>query len=380
MNVVIVTNSTSYEPRAEKVGQFLQQYGHQVMWLESDFHHIEKKKLRRELAGHQYIDTVPYQKNMSVRRLYSHYDFSKKMWKTLENQTIDLLYVLIPSNSLLPAAVRLKKKLGAKLVIDMIDLWPESLPIKILEGSWPIRVWKNLRDDYLPSADLILTECGLYQELLGLKDNPNGTRAAVMYWPKEREAAGESRFWTETEELHLAYLGSINHIIDMDLIVDLLQRVDEKKKVRLHVIGDGENREAFLEKLKNRGIETEYYGIIYEEEEKRVLLDRCSFGINMMKEKVCVGLTMKSIDYFCYGLPLINNIPGDTWELVEQQGVGVNCGRKELHRCAEEIVRMSEGVQEKRQVARMLYERLFTKEAMEEVLKRELLPLLGKER
>ena len=74
----------------------------------------------------------------------------------------------------------------------------------------------------------------------------------------------------------------------------------------VHVIGDGENRETFLEKLKSRGLEAEYYGAVYDEEAKRRILEKCGFGINMMTETVQVGLTMKSIDYFCCGLPLIN--------------------------------------------------------------------------
>ena len=41
MRAVIVTNSSSYEPRAEKVGEFLKSCGHQVLWLESDFNHRE---------------------------------------------------------------------------------------------------------------------------------------------------------------------------------------------------------------------------------------------------------------------------------------------------------------------------------------------------
>jgi hypothetical protein len=43
-----------------------------------------------------------------------------------------------------------------------------------------------------------------------------------------------------------------------------------------------------------------------------------------MKDSVCVGLTMKSIDYFQHGLPIINNIPADTTEIVEKYGVGLN--------------------------------------------------------
>ena len=33
---------------------------------------------------------------------------------------------------------------------------------------------------------------------------------------------------------------------------------------------------------------------------------------------------MKSIDYFEAGLPIINNIKGDTWDFVNQLGIGVN--------------------------------------------------------
>jgi len=395
MRAVIVTSSTSYEPRAEKVGHFLEACGYQVLWLESDFNHREKRKEQRQLTGHQYVDTVPYRKNLSVRRLYSQYDFARKVFRILKDQTADLLYVLIPANSLTPVAARIKKRCHARLVVDIIDLWPESLPVKVLERFWPVQYWRKLRDDYLGAADLVLTECKFYQELLELDRRPEIRRTGVMYWPKEKEA-GDGPAWEpdkgwqtgdgfrtdrealqDSSRLHIAYLGSINHIIDMELIVDILRFVDQKKKVRLHVIGDGESREVFLEKLEAQGIETEYYGILYEEEKKQKIFQQCSFGINVMKESVRVGLTMKSVDYFCYGLPLINNIQGDTWKLIRQYDIGVNCGREDPEGCAEKIVEVSETIQEKRGLIRKLYEELFTQEAMENVLRQEVLPLLA---
>ncbi len=44
----------------------------------------------------------------------------------------------------------------------------------------------------------------------------------------------------------------------------------------------------------------------------------------MMKDEVSVGLTIKSIDYLSYGLPLINNIKGDTTKLVQDEKIGQN--------------------------------------------------------
>ena len=37
-----------------------------------------------------------------------------------------------------------------------------------------------------------------------------------------------------------------------------------------------------------------------------------------------IGLTVKSIDYFEHGLPVINNIKGDTWSMIDKYNVGIN--------------------------------------------------------
>ena len=78
------------------------------------------------------------------------------------------------------------------------------------------------------------------------------------------------------------------------------------------------------------------HGKIYNQEEKKGIFDSCHYGLNIMKPSVCVGLTMKSIDYFEFGLPIINNIKGDTWEAIEKYDCGVNLGKKKLHLSVEE--------------------------------------------
>lgn len=371
--VVIVTNSSSYEPRAEKIGKFFEAWDCDVQWLESDFIHREKKKGRNALKNHIYVDTISYKRNLSIRRLYSHYDFSRKVFKMLEKQQIDLLYVLLPANSLAPFAVRLKQLHHARLVFDVIDLWPESLRLKQAERFWPFQYWRRLRDDYLQSADLLLTECNLYQKKL--KNQPEHT--VTMYWHKEMQAR-EVDFRADKCCLHIAYLGSINNIIDIDTIVKILSAVNRSRKVLLHVVGDGENRETLLQKLRENQIEALYHGAVYEEEKKEDIFSRCSFGINLMKPGVCVGLTMKSIDYFCYGLPMINNIPGDTWELLEKYGIGVNCETGKEKECAEKILEKEQTMQEKRELIRKLYQDNFTVQAMEGVLSEYVLPLIQK--
>jgi glycosyltransferase involved in cell wall biosynthesis len=411
MKAILVTHSSPYEPRLEKVGQFLQEHGHQVLWVESDFDHHRKKNGRPASEHHVYLQTVSYQRNLSARRLYSHYDFSKKVLKLLRQETFDLLYVMLPANSLAPIAAQFKKEYpDTRLVFDVIDLWPESLPFRGMERFWPVQYWRRLRDDHLDAADLILTECQLYREKLRLRgkeeNSGQGTqsessvqetigRTEVMYWPKQMDAPRME--WTSDPETFTAvYLGSMNHIIDIEGIRAVLRQLQTKINVRLHIIGDGESREKFLKALAEDQIDYEYHGLVYDEAEKTRIFARCDCGINMMKNSVCVGLTMKSVDYFCYGLPIINNIPGDTWTLVEQYDAGVNVGEATetlsaetsgdgLKRAveaavADALLAMKVGSEEECLARHLriqkMYQKFFTEQAMEAVLEEYLLPLL----
>lgn len=372
MKAVIVTNSSSYEPRADKIEAFLKTYGYQVTLLESDFIHREKVKGREPKSDHIYIDTIPYKRNLSLKRLYSHYNFAVKASKQLELMDIDLLYVMIPANSLAKFAAQYKQKHNVKLILDIIDLWPESLPLKHVKSLWPIRYWRNLRDNYLSSADMVLTECNLYQEIL--REHVAGGKVATVYWPKHK-AETRIEFKPDDNYMHICYLGAINNIIDISFIVEILKKVNEKEKIVLHVIGDGENKDKFLEEFKLHHIKTIYHGAVYGEQEKQDIFNLCSYGINIMKDSVCVGVTMKSVDYMCAGIPLINNIKGDTRELIEKYQIGVNCNPLNIDAAVEKILYGKNCMEEYRKRVRQVYLQVFSEEAFENTLKKCLAPL-----
>ena len=339
---VIVTKSTNFEPRAEVVGEYLKEKGVEVTYIYSDFSHREKKRLDRSEPDHIYIETLPYRRNLSWQRMQSQIDFAKKTENKLKELEFDLLYVLIPGNSLVPMGVNAveNKADKPKLVFDIIDLWPESLRLGKLEGIWPFTYWKCLRDRDINKADLIITECDLYREKLKLDPQ----KSVTMYWGKKEsltdnlglipdkndpETEKNDSTGKQGKDLQIAYLGAINNIIDIDGIVRLLQKLNcklktEGRNVLLHVIGDGENRITFLQALESAGIRYIYHGAVFDEAEKGSILNHCSYGLNMMKPGVCVGMTMKSIDYWSRGLPVINNIPGDTRRLCREESLGIN--------------------------------------------------------
>ena len=268
--------------------------------------------------------------------------------------------------------------------------------MKKIEAFPPLAAWRNLRDRNLGAADMIFTECSLYRKELSL--DPEKSR--TLYWFK-REAAGvspdqpgtaakgfpngkadagvtDTTSLMETRKpLHIAYMGAVNHIIDIDGIVRILQAVMAQRPVYLHVIGEGDGKQDFLRALCQAGIPFTDYGAVYDEQKKAAILSGCRFGLNVMKKSVHVGLTMKSIDYLSFGLPLINTIGGDTWDIIEKYGIGVNVDPDDTRAGAAAICRLADqDRQELAAAARSVFEGNFTERAFMRTME-ESLEFLG---
>ena len=173
------------------------------------------------------------------------------------------------------------------------------------------------------------------------------------------------------EEFSFCYLGSINNIIDIDLIVYFLCTCAKVRKVKLHIIGGGEKKALLIEQLRQNSILVIDHGYIFEQEKKQEILDQCQYGFNVMKDSVMVGLTMKSMDYMCGGLPMINTIKGDTAKICDEYSVGYNLTKDSIS----EIVSLLEKEtidenRQKREMIKKIFMKNFSQEAFNKTLER----------
>lgn len=357
MKAVIVSSSYSYLERTELLAEAYKSKGYDTTIIMTDFIHASKTFVKETKKGFVFIKTRPYYKNLSAQRLYSHYKFAKDAFAKVREMEVDLLHVLIPANSLAKEANEYKKSHpNVKLYLDFIDLWPETMPINRFKNTIPFRLWKNLRDNNIEGTEAIYCECDLYKKVLDVENN---NHYKTLYWAKNNGAM-ESHPNLSEQHIDLCYLGSINNIIDMDLIVEMCNKINCCKPTTLHIIGAGEKKEEFLNLLRTHGIDVHDYGTIYDDSEKQKIFDQCHFGLNIMKSTVCVGLTMKSLDYFRAQLPIINSIKGDTASFVEQYKIGFN-DYKDYVEIMEEMT--TEDYLLMRRNVKQLYEEKFTKSA-----------------
>lgn len=321
-----------YEKRLRLVKEVIKQE-YNVTILTSDFDHATKKTIHR-ISDCDYIHVSEYKKNISIARVISHFQFGKKCEKYLLNFQPDLIYVLIPPNNVAQQCLNyVKSHQNVKFIVDIIDLWPESMPIGKIHDSVLGKKWRWLRDESILNSDRVITECKLYNEKL-CSYLPNIEPYTLYLYKEDYEETlriyedkikVKSLKRNNMNEIVLGYLGSINHIIDIEVLVKTVNIFKEKyKSVKFVIIGDGEKRDQLIQKLKKIGVDIIYHGKIFDEERKCFILSQCDYVFNVMVQYISVGLTIKSIDYFSYGLPLVNNIKGDTWELIEEYNAGIN--------------------------------------------------------
>jgi len=312
-----------YHHRLYVVDEYLRSLGYRTVFVTSDFDHMTKKQYVCDVPGCVQIHTTPYHKNLSVQRILSHRTFAKKAFRYLENleKQPDLVVSMLPPNFLAHYAAKYKNKHpDVKLVFDIFDLWPETFPSgKAKKLLAPVfAVWGWIRNHALDSADFITTECDLFRQKLML----NADTSATIYLCAEPLAMKEKSVSLREDGIDLCYLGSINNLISIPDICSLIRQIVTVKPVTLHIIGKGERQQEFMDSAREAGAEVVFHGAVYDEEKKHEIMSRCHLGLNVMKTSVCVGLTMKSVDYFRHGLPIVNTIPADTKQLVERYGIG----------------------------------------------------------
>lgn len=335
---VCISCSDHYDHRLHVAAECLRERGYDTTYITSTFDHTRKENFVCAVEGCVQIPARPYQKNLSLDRILSHRNFARDVFRYLEHlpQQPDALVVLLPPNFLAHYGAKYKKRHPeVKLIFEIFDLWPETFPgDKIKKLLAPVfKVWAALRDRNLDKADFVVTECEMFRQKLCL---PEETSQAVWLCadPLPMEIPQPQR---NDNALELCYLGAINNIISIPDICGLINELTSKKPVTLHIIGKGERQEEFVEEAKKAGAEVIFYGAVYDEQKKLEIMNRCHFGLNVMKASVCVGLTMKSVDYFRFGLPIINNIPADTQRLVKEEGIGLQLEEG----CAEKLLALT---------------------------------------
>lgn len=357
-----------YNIRIQYVKTAMEKAGYAVHVFFSDFDHYAKEYVDKKRDGIEYLHAEEYYKNLSYARIQSHRHFSKIcVQKAEEYPAVSLIYVMVPPNSMCREFAKYHAQHSqVKLMYDLCDMWPESLPVStsVKKLAAPLfHVWRNYRNQYIGSADCVLSECDLFAK--EIQAYVPQKKLHTVYLCQERH---ENNAECKEGQISFLYMGSMNHIMNIEMITKFLSEVNRQTKAILHIVGNGEKKEQLLQQIHQLGVEVIDHGVVYEEKQKQEIYQHCQYGLNLMVDSVFVGLTMKSLDYMSHDLPLINNIKGDTWKLVKQEKIGINIENGKEKEAAEEIVNAAKQYHQYRDNTVHVFHTVFETEVIQQQL------------
>lgn len=302
--------------------------GHDVTLWTSDFSHAKKapRILSKVEAPFRLklVKTPPYSGNVSFRRIASHRAYAANWLADARAEAKgsgkpDVIIISMPPLSTADAALAMKKEFGAKIVVDVMDAWPETFerifpaPFKFLSALALLPLRRAAKRAYR-GADLVTGVCDAYEKIA----LSYGARSyARFYHGVSRPAEREARTAGRVSRLSFVYAGNFGRGYDLSAAI---KAVLENEEATLDIAGAGE-REAEWRALAAHSPRIRFHGYLSGDELDK-LLNSASIGVIPLSDDTFVGLPYKLGDYAAHNLRMVTSLHGECAAILERHNAG----------------------------------------------------------
>ena len=338
----------SFRPgRYAFIAKMLSEKNHKVTWWTSNFFHVTKQyrcsgadslKINTNLTV-KMISTPSYRNNVSFARLYNHYIYGKRFEyeaiRVNSSNKPDVILASLPPIDSAAAAIRVSKKLGSKVIIDIQDLWPEIYLFPFPDYTKPVirlmlnRLFKKT-DSIYNNADALIAVSNTYLNR-GLQVCKNPKPGLVLHLGIDLKFF-DSEIMTKNfsptkknKEIWITYIGTLGKTYDLDTILKAAHHFSlyRGNKIMFIIAGDGPD----FNRLKNKSIKQGLKNIIFTGllgfSELVYLLKQSDIGLNAFSENALQTFPNKVFDYFAARIPIINSIPGELQKVLDENQAGL---------------------------------------------------------
>lgn len=334
-SIIFVSAFTNIVSLNNRTRTLLERVDGEISVLTTDFNHGAKRYYNQGEAVHvqQVLLHVPtYKNNISVKRIWSHLAFAKRVneyLNSLEDKPA-VIYCTMPTSSSAYVCAKYCKKHGVKFVIDVIDLWPDSL-LPLVKGKAFIKAllfpWTYLTRYAYKSADVIMGEsvkyaneakrfnvkAELYPIYLGIDtkiiDKVKSDKPVLLDKPKD--------------EIWIAYAGSLGVSYDFNALLDAVKSIHGGYKYKLWFVGDGVRRNEIETYIKSNSLNAEITGFL-SYDQLLGYLSYCDIAVNIFRNNTKVVYSYKFNDYVAMDCFVLNSLEGETAQMVDEYRIGRN--------------------------------------------------------
>lgn len=334
-SIIFVSAFTNIVSPNNRTRTILERVDGETTVLTTDFNHGAKRYYDQGEAEHeqQILLHVPaYKSNMSIKRIWSHLIFAKKVNNYLSSldKKPDAIYCTMPTSSSAYVCAKYCKKYGVRFIVDVIDLWPDSL-LPLVKGKSIVKAllypWTYLTRYAYRHADVIMGESKKYA--YEAKKFNSKAKFFPIYLGVDTNITNKIKenptvhLEKPSGEIWIAYAGSLGVSYDFDTLLSAVKNIHGSYKYKLWFVGDGVRRNEIQSYITECGLNAEITGFL-QYEKLLSYLSYCDIAINIFRNNTKVVYSYKFNDYVAMNCFVLNSLEGETADMVEKYHIGRN--------------------------------------------------------
>ncbi|MCA0151578.1 glycosyltransferase family 4 protein [Rossellomorea vietnamensis] len=215
-----------------------------------------------------------------------------------------------------------KWRFRAKLILDVRDLWPESLKgVGVFNYKFILSFFNKVEKQIYKSSDeIIINSLGFKEHIVKVREI-NSSKLSFM---PNSARVDEIRSNTPSDDrFKVIYAGNIGLAQDGDLLIKLAKELAEKK-IDFTIIGYGLNRQEVYEEIKKEKLTNVRFISPKTRKECLKIISQHHIGIVTLNEKSVFETVLpgKVIDYMTCGVPIVAAVSGYSKQVIEDEHVG----------------------------------------------------------
>jgi glycosyltransferase involved in cell wall biosynthesis len=326
--------------------------GWNVTLVGCKFNHYLRRYLENPPANEngvrfQWVWSTPYQGN-SIQRELNIIGFSLlSLWRGLFVPGGIVLAVTPPLESACTAWLLSRLK-GVPLVLDVEDLWPDSLISMGFTNRWVIGWLRGLERFLYRHSDHILVVADQMRKYL-LDQGVPGSKISLIPLGANLPAATDNRsairaqYGWRDDQVIAVYVGAHGPANALETLIRAAQLLVDEPALQIVLFGDGSDKPRLQQLLQSLKLTNVRLADPVPPGEVPAILGAADIGIASLKDTPTFKTVRpnKIYEYMAAGLPIACCIDGEARQIVEEVGSGIFIRPEDDHGLAAQLRRLA---------------------------------------